>query len=59
MWFAEEKKTNGRNGALRTVINLYKSQLADLMFMLKSTTPHFIRCIIPNDKKQVWILIIF
>lgn len=39
-------------GAMRTVGHIYKDQLAQLMFTLNSTNPHFVRCIIPNHVKR-------
>lgn len=41
-----------RTGALRTVSKIYKEKLAGLMETLNSTTPNFVRCIIPNHKKR-------
>lgn len=35
-----------------TVSMLYRESLNNLMNMLNTTHPHFIRCIIPNEKKQ-------
>lgn len=35
-----------------TVSMLYRESLNNLMSMLNKTNPHFIRCIIPNEKKQ-------
>jgi myosin heavy chain 6/7 len=31
---------------------IYRESLTNLMNMLYQTHPHFIRCIIPNEKKQ-------
>jgi len=46
-----------RGGAsFMTVATSYKEQLDDLMDTLRSTYPHFIRCIIPNLKKQPGVL---
>lgn len=46
-----------RGGAsFMTVATSYKEQLDDLMDTLRSTYPHFIRCIIPNLKKQPGLL---
>jgi myosin protein heavy chain len=41
-----------RKGMFRTVGQLYKEQLNDLMVTLRNTTPHFVRCIIPNHEKK-------
>ena len=35
-----------------TVSQIHREQLGNLMTTLRTTTPHFIRCIIPNDKKK-------
>lgn len=35
-----------------TVSMIYRESLNNLMTMLNTTHPHFIRCIIPNEKKQ-------
>eukprot|EP01130_Rhizamoeba_saxonica_P018571 TRINITY_DN9344_c0_g1_i1.p1 TRINITY_DN9344_c0_g1~~TRINITY_DN9344_c0_g1_i1.p1 ORF type:complete len:1750 (-),score=489.94 TRINITY_DN9344_c0_g1_i1:43-5292(-) len=40
------------NKKLKTVSSKYKSQLDDLMDTLSQTSPHFIRCIIPNHEKK-------
>eukprot|EP00054_Salpingoeca_dolichothecata_P009437 m.53218 g.53218 ORF g.53218 m.53218 type:complete len:1350 (-) comp18370_c0_seq1:118-4167(-) len=41
-----------RRGQFRTVGHIYKDQVAGLMRTLESTCPNFVRCIIPNHKKQ-------
>lgn len=46
-----------RKGMFRTVGLLYKEQLAKLMATLRNTNPNFVRCIIPNHEKKVWILV--
>ena len=43
---------NLRNTKKTTVCNQFKEQLDHLMTMLKSTQPHYIRCIKPNEKKK-------
>ncbi|CAI4222378.1 unnamed protein product [Auanema sp. JU1783] len=45
-------KKKGKSGSFMTVSMLYRESLNKLMNMLNSTHPHFIRCIIPNEKKQ-------
>ena len=45
--------SNSKGGAsFMTVSQAYKAQLLDLMTTLRATHPSFIRCIIPNLKKQ-------
>ncbi|KAK4048073.1 class II myosin [Microbotryomycetes sp. JL221] len=45
-------RSKGRRGAFRTVGQRHKEDLAALMTQLNATQPHFIRCIVPNTKKQ-------
>ncbi|KAL8843317.1 MAG: hypothetical protein Q9170_000175 [Blastenia crenularia] len=46
--------TRGRvkKGLFRTVAQRHKEQLSSLMNQLHSTHPHFVRCILPNQKKR-------
>ncbi|VDL65298.1 unnamed protein product [Nippostrongylus brasiliensis] len=44
-------KKKGKSGSFMTVSMLYRESLNNLMTMLNKTHPHFIRCIIPNEKK--------
>merc|ERR1712019_65805 len=46
----EVKKDGGGGG--KTVSSFYKTQLEDLMKVLYSTDPSFIRCVVPNTHKQ-------
>jgi myosin heavy subunit len=46
------KKGGKKGGSFQTVSNKHKEQLNKLMTMLYSTTPHFVRCIIPNEMKK-------
>ena len=46
------KKRSMKRGAFRTVAQRHKEQLASLMAQLKSTQPHFVRCIVPNILKK-------
>merc|ERR1712226_1595969 len=52
----EAKKDAGgggkKKGGGKTVTSFFKSQLDDLMKVLYSTDPSFIRCIVPNTHKQ-------
>uniref|UniRef100_A0A673CPS7 Myosin-9 n=1 Tax=Sphaeramia orbicularis TaxID=375764 RepID=A0A673CPS7_9TELE len=41
-----------RKGMFRTVGQLYKEQLTNLMDTLRNTNPNFVRCIIPNHEKK-------
>nr|XP_039265605.1 unconventional myosin-Va-like isoform X2 [Styela clava] len=47
-------KPKGRGGKemRKTVGNQFQSSLVKLMTILNSTTPHYVRCIKPNDYKQ-------
>ncbi|KXJ68998.1 hypothetical protein RP20_CCG000603 [Aedes albopictus] len=47
----------GKKGAaFATVSSAYKEQLNNLMNTLMSTSPHFVRCIIPNELKQTGLI---
>merc|ERR1712198_20774 len=52
----EAKKEAGgggkKKGGGKTVTSFFKSQLDDLMKVLYSTDPSFIRCVVPNTHKQ-------
>lgn len=41
-----------KKGIFRTVSQRHKEGLGNLMTQLYSTTPHFVRCIIPNEEKK-------
>jgi len=41
-----------KKGAFRTVAQRHKEQLSSLMQQLRSTQPHFVRCIVPNTMKK-------
>ncbi|QQP57410.1 Myosin heavy chain 1 [Caligus rogercresseyi] len=48
-----KKDTGGRKkGGGKTVSSFYKTQLDELMKVLYSTDPSFIRCVVPNTHKQ-------
>ncbi|CAJ0600448.1 unnamed protein product [Cylicocyclus nassatus] len=49
-------KKKGKSGSFMTVSMLYRESLNNLMTMLNKTHPHFIRCIIPNEKKASGII---
>ena len=51
----EVKKDGGggkKKGGGKTVSSFYKGQLDDLMKVLYSTVPSFIRCVVPNTHKM-------
>uniref|UniRef100_A0A643CF62 Uncharacterized protein n=1 Tax=Balaenoptera physalus TaxID=9770 RepID=A0A643CF62_BALPH len=54
--FKEEAPTGSkkqkRGSSFMTVSNFYREQLNKLMATLHSTSPHFVRCIVPNEFKQ-------
>ncbi|MFH4974130.1 hypothetical protein AB6A40_000839 [Gnathostoma spinigerum] len=41
-----------KKGMFRTVSQMHKEQLSRLMATLRNTSPHFVRCIIPNHEKK-------
>ena len=45
-----------KGGGFATVSSSYKEQLNNLMATLRSTHPHFVRCIIPNELKQTGLI---
>ncbi|CAH2255029.1 jg7220 [Pararge aegeria aegeria] len=45
-----------KGGGFATVSSAYKEQLNNLMTTLRSTQPHFVRCIIPNELKQAGLI---
>lgn len=49
-------KRKGKSGSFMTVSMMYRESLDNLMNMLHKTHPHFIRCIIPNEKKTSGLL---
>merc|ERR1719228_2616328 len=49
------KKKKG-SGGFKTVSSGYKEQLMNLMKTLHSTSPHFIRCIVPNETKSPGVI---
>ncbi|CAL4075713.1 unnamed protein product [Meganyctiphanes norvegica] len=50
---AEPEKSGGKKktGGFKTVCSAYRDQLGSLMTVLHATHPHFIRCIVPNNRK--------
>ncbi|XGW09174.1 hypothetical protein V3C99_011464 [Haemonchus contortus] len=53
---ATQAKKKGKSGSFMTVSMLYRESLNNLMNMLNKTHPHFIRCIIPNEKKASGVI---
>ncbi|XP_044289202.1 myosin-16 [Varanus komodoensis] len=49
---ASGSKKQKRGSSFMTVSNFYREQLNKLMATLHSTSPHFVRCIVPNEFKQ-------
>jgi myosin heavy chain 9/10/11/14 len=49
---SSRSKQRVKKGNFRTVAQRHKEQLNSLMAQLKSTQPHFVRCIIPNELKR-------
>merc|ERR1711994_85990 len=58
----EVKKEKGKKGkdaaakTFKTVSSAFRAQLESLLTTLNSTDPHFVRCIVPNEKKQPGLL---
>eukprot|EP00122_Pirum_gemmata_P019590 Pgem_evm1s18334 len=48
--------SRSRRGAMRTVAFNYRDSLGSLMRTLHETSPHFVRCIIPNHEKKPGVL---
>ncbi|KAK4049374.1 class II myosin [Microbotryomycetes sp. JL201] len=48
----EGPRARVRRGAFRTVGQRHKEDLTALMNQLNATQPHFVRCIVPNSRKQ-------
>lgn len=49
---SDNKATNYKKGYFKTISQIHKTQLNILMANLKSTNPHFVRCILPNENKS-------
>ncbi len=55
----DDKVSSGkgkRKGGLQTISSGHREQLTKLMNTLKMTSPHFVRCIIPNEIKTGGVL---
>merc|ERR1712241_1457726 len=48
----EKGKKKKKGSGPKTVTSVYLVQLAELMTILHSTEPHFIRCLVPNTHKR-------
>merc|ERR1711913_126007 len=48
----EDKSKKKKGSGPKTVTSVYLVQLGELMTILHSTEPHFIRCLVPNTHKQ-------
>jgi myosin heavy subunit len=54
---ADKGKKKGKDQkTFKTVSSAFKNQLEQLLTTLNQTDPHFIRCIVPNEKKQAGLL---
>ncbi|PAV79042.1 hypothetical protein WR25_17827 isoform B [Diploscapter pachys] len=49
---SEAANANGRRPPKKTVANQFRDSLRELMTVLCSTRPHYVRCIKPNDIKE-------
>jgi len=45
-----------KSGGFKTVSSSYREQLGNLMRTLNATSPHFIRCIVPNETKSPGVI---
>ncbi|CAL4122396.1 unnamed protein product [Meganyctiphanes norvegica] len=45
-----------KSGGFKTVSSGYREQLNNLMTTLNATSPHFIRCIVPNETKSPGVI---
>ncbi|XP_068588260.1 myosin-7-like [Cebidichthys violaceus] len=53
---AEGRHRKRKAASFQTVSQLHKENLKKLMANLRSTQPHFVRCIIPNDTKSPGVM---
>ncbi|XP_039257328.1 myosin-7-like [Styela clava] len=57
----EDSKSSGggkrkKGGSFNTVSSMHRESLNKLMTNLRSTAPHFVRCIVPNDTKTPGVM---
>ncbi|KAF7653142.1 hypothetical protein LDENG_00086620 [Lucifuga dentata] len=52
----ETKQRKKKSASFQTVSQLHKENLNKLMAALRSTQPHFVRCIIPNETKNPGVM---
>merc|ERR1712066_913508 len=50
------KKKKKKGASLQTVSSAHRESLGRLMTNLKSTDPHFVRCIVPNEHKNPGVM---
>ncbi|KAM8755414.1 myosin-7B-like isoform 2-T4 [Acanthopagrus schlegelii] len=53
---SETKQRKRKAASFQTVSQLHKENLNKLMANLRSTQPHFVRCIIPNESKNPGVM---
>ncbi|CAL8369949.1 unnamed protein product [Lota lota] len=53
---AEAKQKRRKGASFQTVSQMHKENLKKLMANLRSTQPHFVRCIIPNETKSPGVM---
>ncbi|XP_072305546.1 myosin-7B-like [Eucyclogobius newberryi] len=53
---AETRHRKKKGASFQTVSQLHKENLNKLMANLRSTQPHFVRCIIPNESKNPGVM---
>uniref|UniRef100_A0A8C4ICP1 Myosin-7B n=1 Tax=Dicentrarchus labrax TaxID=13489 RepID=A0A8C4ICP1_DICLA len=53
---AETKQRKRKGASFQTVSQLHKENLNKLMANLRSTQPHFVRCILPNESKNPGVM---
>ena len=51
------KAKRAKGSTFQTVSALYREQVGNLMETLNKTSPHFIRCIVPNGNKMPGMII--